>query len=244
MSLVARLLNVFAIPGDVFGEVKSSVLSHANWVVPAVLLTILGWISVTLIFSQPAIQQQLQEMTSQAIEKQIEKIHPSKEQADQMRTIGEKYAGISQKIMGGITPAVVGFATPFFWGVILWLVGTKVLKGQFSFMKAVEVAGLANAIAVLDSIIRTLLILGLGNLFASPSAALLVKDFDPQKPSHSLLAVANVMTFWLLAVRSIGLARLSGAPFLRSAAWVFGIWALYTSLLMGIGLAAKAAFGG
>jgi hypothetical protein len=32
-------------------------------------------------------------------------------------------------------------------------------------------------------------------------------------------------------------------PFTRAAAWVFGIWAAYTGAFLGLGLAAKAAFG-
>jgi hypothetical protein len=109
-------------------------------------------------------------------------------------------------------------------------------------MKAVEVVGLANMIGVLDVIVRTLLIVGMGNLYAAPSLGLLVKDFDPQNPVHSLLAVVNVMTFWLLAVRAIGLARLSGASFAKAALWVFGIWAAYTGFLIGLGALAQAAF--
>ncbi len=109
-------------------------------------------------------------------------------------------------------------------------------------MKAVEVVGLANMISVLDGIVKTLLIVGLGNLYASPSLVLLVKEFDPQNTVHSLLAIVNVMTFWLLAVRAMGLARLSGASFAKAALWVFGIWAAYTGFFVGLGVLAKAAF--
>jgi hypothetical protein len=96
----------------------------------------------------------------------------------------------------------------------------------------------------LEVIVKTLLIVGLGNLFASPSLALFVKEFDPQNNAHSVLALVNVMTFWLLAVRSIGLARLSGASFGKAAVWVFGIWAALTGLMLGLGAAIRAAFGG
>jgi hypothetical protein len=147
------------------------------------------------------------------------------------------------KVTPFVAPVFVAFTTPFGWGLILWLVGTQVLKGHFAFLKAVEVAGLASAISVLEAVVKALLIVSMGNLFASPTPALLVKDFDPQKPSHALLAVVNVMTFWVLAVRSAGLARLAGVPYVRAAVWVFAIWAAYTSALLGLGLAAKTAFG-
>ena len=137
---------------------------------------------------------------------------------------------------------LAGFLTPFFWGLIVWLVGAKALKGNFPYMKAVEVVGLANMIAVLEVIVKTLLIVGLGNLYASPSLVLLVNNFDPQNTVHSLLTVVNVMTFWLLAVRALGVARLSGASFVKAALWVFGVWAAYTGFFVGLGLLAKTAF--
>jgi hypothetical protein len=212
----------------------------ANWLAPALLLIAIGWVGAWLVYSQPAIQQQMREMNDRIVQKLVDKGKLSNEQAELNRQTME----VSARISPYAAPVFAAFVTPFGWGLILWLVGTRVLKGNFPFMKAVEVAGLASAITVLECLVKTLLIVGLGNLFASPSPALLVKDFDPQKPSHSLLAVANIMTFWVLAVRSIGLARLSGVPFVRAAVWVFGIWAAYTTVLIGFAAAVQAAFGG
>jgi hypothetical protein len=195
-----------------------------------------------LIFSQPAINHQLSEITEQAIQKQVERSKMSEQQAEQARAMGEKWAGISAKIGAALTPVIAGFVTPFFWGLIVWGVGAGLLKANFPYMKAVEVVGLANMINVLEIILRTLLIVGLGNLYASTSLVLLVKQFDPQNTVHSLLALVNVMTFWLLAVRGIGLARLSGVSFAKAIAWVFGVWVAYTGLLVGLAYLAKAAF--
>jgi hypothetical protein len=146
------------------------------------------------------------------------------------------------KVAAVLVPVFGGFVTPFFWGLILWLVGAKVLKGDFPFMKAVEVVGLVNMVSVLDVIVRTLLIIGLGNLYAAPGLVLLVKDFDPQNTVHGLLALVNLTTFWVLALRAIGLARLSSVSFTKAALWVFGIWVAYNGFFIGLGLVAKAAF--
>ncbi len=242
MSLGGRLLNVFATPGDVFQEVKTAGASTANWLAPALILIAVSWVAAGLIFSQDSIKHQLGEITERAIQKQIEKTQMSEQQAEQARAIGEKWAVISAKIGAALVPVLAGFATPFFWGLIVWLVGAKLLKGGFPYMKAVEVVGLANMVSVLDVIVKTLLIVGLGNLYAAPSLVLLVQEFDPQNTVHSLLALVNVMTFWLLAVRALGLARLSGASLGKAAAWVFGIWAAYTGFFVGLGVLAKAAF--
>ena len=242
MSLGGRLLNVFATPGDVFQEVKTARVSAANWLAPALILIAVSWVSSWLIFSQDSIKHQLSEITDQAIQKQIEKSHMSEQQAEQSRAIGEKWAGIMAKVAAVLVPVFGGFVTPFFWGLILWLVGAKVFKGDFPFMKAVEVVGLVNMVSVLDVIVRTLLIIGLGNLYAAPGLVLLVKDFDPQNTVHGLLALVNVTTFWVLALRAIGLARISSVSFTKAALWVFGIWAAYTGFFIGLGVVMRAVF--
>ena len=162
-----------------------------------------------------------------------------KETADQAQRIAE----IMAKVSPYVAPVFQGFITPFGWGVILWLIGTQGLKRQLPFLKSVEIAGLANMVAVLETIVRTLLIVSFGSLFASPSLALFVSDFDPQKASHGLLAACNVMTLWALAVRSIGLARFTTVPFARAGAWVLAVWVVWTGGLFGAQLAFKAAFG-
>jgi len=244
LSLSGRLFNVFATPGDVFQSVKTARDSAANWIVPALILIVVSWVATWLIFSQEPIRHQLSEITDQAIQKQIDRTHMSDQQAEQARAMGEKWAGISAKVGAGLAPIFAGFATPFLWGLIVWLVGAKVLKGGFPYMKAVEVVGLVNMVAVLDTILRTLLIIGLGNLYAAPGLVLLVKDFDPQNTVHGLLAQVNVMTFWVLALRACGLARLSGVSFTKAALWVFGIWAAYTGFFIGLGVVARSVFKG
>lgn len=242
-SLASRLFNVFATPGEVFDEVKGSAACSANWVVPALIAVVVGWLATSLIFSQESIRQQLQQMTGQAIEQQITRTKASGQQAEQMRAAAEKYAGLGQKIGAYVMTPIMAFASPFIWGGFLWLVGRKPLKAQFTYMKAVEVVGLSNMIGVLDSIVRTLLIISMGSLFASASLAILIKEYNPQNPVHSLLGMVNIMTFWLLGVRASGLARLSGASFLKSAVWVFGIWITYTGLYFGFGLAVQSMVG-
>jgi hypothetical protein len=241
-SIISRIFNVFAAPGEVFDEVKSSPACSANWVVPALIAVVVGWLATPLIFSQEPIRHQLQEMTDQAIEKQVARSKASEQQAEQMRAAAEKFAGMGQKIAAYVMTPVMAFASPFIWGGILWFVGKKPLKANFTYMKAVEVVGLGNMIGVLDSIVRTLLIVSMGNLFASTSLVMLIKEYNPQNPVHNLLAMINIMTFWILGVRASGLARLSGASFLKSVAWVFGIWVTYTGAYFGLGLALQAIF--
>lgn len=239
MSLAARLLNVFAVPGEVFEDVKASIPSNANWLVPSLMFLVVGCVGAWLIFSQPAIQQQQREMTAQMLQKMVDKGIMKQEQVDQAldnSSVGSKFGGYFAPLFGA-------FVSPIWWALVLWLVGTQVFKAKFEFIKALEVSGLANAIAVLGEVVRILLVVGLGDMLASPSPALLVKHTDPQNPSFALLTVLNVTTIWMLGVRSVGLARMAGVPLGRAAVWIFGVWIAGTMLLVGFGLAMKSVLG-
>jgi hypothetical protein len=59
-----------------------------------------------------------------------------------------------------------------------------------------------------------------------------------------LLSMVNIMTFWALVVRSIGLAKLAGVPTVRVVVWVFGAWAVVMSILTAFSMALQKGFGG
>src|ERR1019366_1762781 len=65
MSLAARLLNVFAIPGEVFTGVKTSHICIGNWLVPALLSALVAVFTLIVIVSNPAFQRQISERIEQ-----------------------------------------------------------------------------------------------------------------------------------------------------------------------------------
>jgi hypothetical protein len=235
-SLTGRLFNVFATPGEVFDEVKRAPVVSANWLVPAILFILVGWIGVTVIFSQPALKQQLVEMVEKPVRQQLERSSIPKEKLEDTIQTTMKILQIWTTIASYAGPIGMAFLSLFGWGLVIWLCGTKAFKSSsFEYMKAVELVGLANMIVVLEAVIRPLLALSTNNFFASASLALLVKDFNPQNPVHSLMALANIMTIWVLAVRSIGLARLANVSVAKASACIFGIWFAFNGLLVGFG---------
>jgi len=237
MSLGARLMNVFAIPGEVFQEVKLAPVSAANWLIPVALFIVVGVVSVLIIFSQPAIVQQLREQQDRAMEQQVKAGKITQEKADQISAAMEKYMGpTTLKIFGSAGVVVAGFVRVLWWAFILWLVGRWVLRTPVGFSKAVEVAGLTTMIVVLGSIVALLLTLNVGRLGVGPSLALAVKDFDFNRKSHLFAGAANVFAFWQLIVTSVGLARLANVPFIRAAWAVFACWMIQESLLIMSGL--------
>jgi hypothetical protein len=222
----------------VFDDIKNSPASTSNWLVPAVVLVVVGWICSGIVLSQDAFRHQVTDLVEKSIQKQIEKTHMSEQQADMARNMGE----ISWKVQVAVGPAFVAIVTPFIWGFFLWLVGRKAFKAHLPYMKAVEIVGLASTIGILEAVLKTLLIFVIGTIMASTSLAMFVKDFNPQNPSHTVIAALNVMTFWVLVVRAIGLARLTNLTTGRAIAWVFGIWISYTAFFWGLGTAVQHIF--
>lgn len=244
MSLGGRLVNIFAAPGEVFDSVKAASSSHANWLVPALVLMLVSWLGAWLILSQPAIQSQLSDLAQKQIQKMVEKGRIPKDKADAISESAARMSRIQAAGAAVIIPIFIALVSPFWWGLWLWLVGRKALKGEFRFMKAVEVVGLANMIGVLGEVIRMLLVISLGNILATPSLSLLLRNPDPQSTIFGLLSLLNVMTLWELGTRSVGLARISNTSTGKAAIWVFGLWLGFMGFLFGVGQAVRLAFGG
>jgi hypothetical protein len=241
-SLWSRLLNIFAAPGEVFAQVGRSKPSAANWLVPVVLLALAGMISSVVIFSQPEVIQTIHEQQQKAFDNQVAAGKLTREQADRAAAAAGKFSGpTAMKLFGCVGSVMSSFITLFWWAFLLWVIARLFLKAPLDFMKAVEVAGLAGMIDVLATVVKTLLIVVTGNLYAAPGLVLLVKHFDPHNPVHILLSLVNGMTFWLLAVRAIGLAKLTGATLVKTAGWVYGVWMVATGFMAGFGLAVQAA---
>jgi hypothetical protein len=233
-SLMARLLNVFAVPGEVFEEVKASPFRAGNWLVPVLFSVLVGVLSALVIFSQPTIQQSLREQQEKALAQQVKA--GKMRQADVDKVLEVFGNPTVLKLVGGVSAVVASVVRVFWWGLVLWLLGKWFLKVQFDFLKGLEVAGLAMMISVLGAIVSLLMIVNLGRLFATPSLALVVSDFDATRKSHLFLGAANLFSFWQIAVTSLGLAKLAGVPFIRAALLVFAFWFLQESLFILIGL--------
>lgn len=236
-SLAARLLNVFATPGEVFDEVKAAPSTASNWLVPAIIFAIVGVLTAFVMFSQPAIVQKIHEQQVQAMDKMVKDGKMSQADADKGLAIADKFTGPAMlKIFGSVGAVVGSFVRLFWWALALWLSAKLVLKVNVGYLKAAEVAGLATMIAVLGGIVTLLLIVNLGKMIATPSLALAVGDFDLKNKNHLLLGAVNVFSFWFIGVTACGLSRLAGVPFARALVAVMGFYILQELLFIFTGL--------
>jgi hypothetical protein len=235
-SLPARLMNVIASPGEVFDEVKATPGTTSNWVVPALIASVLGIAFTLVMFSQPAIQRQMRQQQEKAFEQQVKAGKMTQQQADQAMEMTQKFTGPIMKIVGAVSAVFMSFIKLFWWALVLWLIARWFLKVDVPYMKAVEVAGLASIIVVLGGIVALLLMVIFGKMFASASLALLVSEFDITNKMHFLLATVNVFNFWFVAVMGLGLARLTGASFGRATLCFLIYWVAISLLLIAIGM--------
>jgi len=237
MSLAGRLLNVFAAPGDVFTGIKAAPPRVTNWLVPVLIWVAAGVISCFVIFAQPSIRQAMHEQQVKVLDQQVQKGKMTQAQEDQTLQMMEKFTGPTMvAIFGSIGFVIFSFISVFGWALVLWLAGRWLLKVRFDYLKGLEVAGLSSVILALGLVISTLLAVILGRLYAGPSPALLLSNFDPTNRGHLLLGALNVIYLWHAGVLAVGLAKLSGAPGAIAAAAVFGFWVLMESLLIAVGL--------
>jgi hypothetical protein len=239
MSFAARLLNVFAVPGEVFEGVKTNRISIANWLVPALLLAAVGMVSVTVAVSQPALHEQLRESSGKLAKVLQQQVNEGKlEQADADSALVAWRAltdPVTLRTMGAAAVAVFNVGRVFWWALLLWLLARAFLRVRVDYLKALEVSGLGLMISVLGGVVTLLLMVNLPKLFATTDLVLAASNFDPRGANHLLLGVANLFSLWLVGVLSVGLARLTGVPFIRAAWLVFAAWVIQESFLVLVG---------
>jgi hypothetical protein len=235
-TLWSRLFNVFAAPGDIFEEVKNSKPTTSNWLAPALIFIVVGVISSVVIFSQPAIVQQIHDQQTKVMDDQVKAGKLTQAQADQALAAMDKFTGPTMMMVFGSVGAVFGsFAHIFWWAFVLWLIAQWFLKTKIPFLKAAEVAGLTTMILVLGTVVTILLTVITGKLGMTPSLALTVGDFDLKNKVHLLLAAVNIFSFWQIGVAACGLSRLTGAPFTKALLLVGLYWLAFTLFFVGIG---------
>ncbi len=235
-SVWPRLINVFVAPGEVFEEVKQSAPRVSNWLVPVLIYVVVGVISSFVIFSQPAIIQQIHDQQAKAMDQQVKNGKMTQAQADQATAAMDKFTGPSMmKIFGSVGAAVGSFIHLLWWGFLLWLLGRWFMGMKTPFLKNIEIAGLTTMILALGMIVSILLTVITGKLGMTPSLALLVSNFDMKNKAHLLLAAVNVFSFWQIGVLACGLSRLTGATFAKAVLVIAAYWAAYTLFFILIG---------
>lgn len=234
MPLGARLMNVFAAPGEVFDSVARSPFSIANWLVPALIAGVLGLVSVQVVFSNPALVDEIRQMQEQGFQQAIADGRITAEQAEQARQMMGDIGMTLGRVFGSIGAIVAGIVAPLWWGLIGWVVGRLILGGPVGFMRAVEVAGLSSLISALGGVVALFIALGTGRLWAVPHLGVFVENFDPTNRFHIGLVAFNVFGLWQLAIVSLGISRLSQRSYVGVLGLMFLFWVFYKGIAVAL----------
>jgi Yip1 domain len=240
-SLSARMTNIFVSPSEVFDEVKASPPTPTNWIVPVAIAMIVGIIYSMVVFSQPGVFQHMKNDQEKKYQQLVDSGKMKQADVDYAREMTDKFMTPTIfKVVGILSSIFLNAVMLFLFALVIWLVGRYAFHGHFDYMKAVEVVGLSTMISIVGTIVTMLLVVIYGDMAMSPSLILLVGHLDPNNKIHLLLSAVNLMTLWWLTVMSIGLARLSGAGFVKAAVFVFGLWyAVWAICALGLPMLVK-----
>ena len=232
MSFTDKLVGVLSSPSELYDNVRETPPTSSNWVIPTLILLVVGLIMAYLITSNPTLSDQMKRMTSEQMEKGLQKQlaagKMTQEQANQARDRMSGMGATGALIFSYVSAAVGPFFALFLGSLVFWLLGKGVMKATSPYMKVVEVVGLTFFIATIESVVTTILAIGMNSMFASPSLALFITDFNIENKMHLLAGSMNVFTFWTLGVTSIGLSRLFQKDLPKVLVLVFALWILWT----------------
>ena len=228
MTALARCIDIFVAPGEVFEEVRRSAsASLASWFIPLLSCCMAGVIGILAVGHQ---RQAWSEIKDRELPARNAGLLPAP--APQA---AEHDGATPDATLTTVFTIIISNVFGMFWSAgVIWFLGRSIMKVQFPFMKALEVVGLASTLLVLNTIITALLVIATDDIHAQLAPSLLVKHFDPANFVHSALAMANPLYLWMTCIMAIGLARLTAVPLAEAAFWVFLYWFGVRLLLVSI----------
>jgi hypothetical protein len=230
-STLGRMFNVLPAPGEVFQQIKERPVNHANWVLPALIWTIVGVVAVWLMFSSESFRYEIRKQQEKQIQMQIEKGKIPRDQGEAFIANPPSWMMTIAKVSAMIATGIMAVCVPFFWGLIIWFLASVVYKADVEYMKGVEAAGLASIIYVLTTLLASLLSIAMGKMtFLSP--AYFIENFDMTNRNHMIVAALNPFYLWYAAVVAVSISVLANVSVWRPLAWCLVIWIAFRALAL------------
>jgi hypothetical protein len=230
------IMNVFASPAEAFEGIRTSPTRASVWIVPLIVLILVTSLFSVMIFTNETLKMQFSDAQSQRMQERVNSGQMTQEQADQQLDGMERMGGMM--IAFGIVGTVISMSVIFFASaLVLWLVGKFALKAEGGYGKYLELYGAAGWIGILGAIVTLLMMVGLGSMYAAPSAALAVlSEFKPTDTMHRLLSSFNIFSLWQFYVLGVGLAKYGQKSIgvgVGAAAALWIAWTLVSVFLLG-----------
>ncbi len=236
-ALGKSISDIFASPSEAFQSIKDAQASTKLWLVPMLMMIAIVISSTVFLFTNDALKTEFKETQSHIYQQRVEEGKMTQLQADQAQSALDSMGGLF--IVFGIIGGMLAVAAYYFGSaLVLWLVNKLLFKAPAGYMKYLELYGISTWIGVLGGIITVVMMVTLGTMTATPSAALAVfGNYDTTSTMHKILSALNVFSFWEAAVVGIGLSKFSGKSYGSGIAAAFILLALWTAISIGLGLA-------
>ena len=229
LSFTDKFVGILSSPGETFQTIVGTEPKTSNWALPLVLTMIVGIIFTLVVFTQPAIQEQMSEAQFKAMQ---QRVADGKMTQEQMDTAVEKNPAKPGSpmflIFGGIGVVIVMSFALFAYSGVYFLIGKVAYKSAIPYTKVLEVNGLGLFVAAIVALLSMVMIVAMGSLYATLSPALLVSNFDPTNKQHKLLAALNILEFWNMYVVGVGLSKVWNTSLGKSLGAVGGVWIVWT----------------
>jgi hypothetical protein len=214
----ARMVGALFSPNETF----ASVARRPDWVVPLLVIVLIGYASSFLII--PRLDW---EAVSAAQAEQIKAKNPnmSQEDLDRMSRMGMAVG----KVIGWIAPVVAIIWYLIVAGVLL--LAFRLFGGEGTFKQAFSATLYAWMPLVLNGIVLTIVAVARGGKIDPTQMATLVKSnpaflvsMKDQPLLYALFSSLDIFTIWTVVLLIIGFAALSRSSKAKSAAIVISLW--------------------
>lgn len=235
MSFTDKIVNVISAPGELYTYVAQEGKNAANYGLPLLMSIIMGMLFIFVVFSVPAVQNQLTEQQEKGFQKQVAAGKMSAEQFEKIREQMPKPGGPMTMIFGSVmivvTMAVLLYGSAFLY----WLGGKYAFKAIVPYGKVVEVVGLSFYIMVLGSLVTMLIAYSMESMYMGTNLGILFgASYDPSNVLHALLTKIDIFTLWSLFVISIGLSKVFALPHVKALIIVGAVWVGYVVISVGM----------
>lgn len=236
-SLGTTIANVFASPSEAYQGLATAPPKATHWVLPMILMAVLGVLFVYFIFTNEAIKTQIYDMQAQQFDQAVADGRMTQQQADQVRDQMQQ-TGIGLFMVFGSLPILIFTAAYFFLGALfLWLAVKIAWKSPLKYGKFLEAYGIASWIGVLGTLVTMGMVLGMSSMFFTPSLGLLFADtYNPMDTMHKFASAFNVFSVWQAVVTGIGLSSLAGKPTGSGIVIAVVLWLIWVAIGVPLGI--------
>lgn len=235
LSIADKFVGILTSPGEVFQTIVSTEPKASNWSIPFIFAVVMSVVFTFVVFTQPAIQDDMVEMQRKQMEKQVAEGKMTQEQADQAMEFSKP--GSPMFLMfGAIGVVLVMVFALFVYPLVYWLIGKVALKSAVSYGKVLEAYGLSWYITPVTTLVTMVIVIAMGSLYAQPAASLFVSNFDPTDKVHKMLAALNIFEFWMMYVAAVGLSKIWSVTLGKAIGVVGGVFIVWTLLKVFVGV--------